>query len=126
MRGVTSFTTLMLDEVVGNIISADHDPTATEILMSNGLTSVFLDGAIARQRWNVLDYEPNTDRLLPCLSEFRGLIERFPVSACPPEAFTAPWSTAGLRSDRAMCPRHGVYLHNLNEDDTRCCQLCNR
>jgi hypothetical protein len=28
---------------VGNIISADHDPDATEVMMSNGLTSVFLD-----------------------------------------------------------------------------------
>jgi hypothetical protein len=173
--------------VVGNIISADHDPIATEIMMSNGLTSVFfdvlllsgsdlartdsevatvvslaerdqsivglgivgfdvselgwvpdrfddhkqfllrvIDGATAGQRWHVLDYEPDTDRLLPCLAEFRDLVERFPVSACPPGAFTAPWSTVGLRSDRAMCPRHGVYLHNLNENDIRCCQLCNR
>jgi hypothetical protein len=28
---------------VGNIIGADHDPDATEVMMSNGLTSVFLD-----------------------------------------------------------------------------------
>jgi hypothetical protein len=27
---------------VGNIIGADHDPDATEVMMSNGLTSVFL------------------------------------------------------------------------------------
>jgi hypothetical protein len=187
MARQTTSVQRMLDEVVGNIISADHDPTATEIMMSNGLTSVFLDvlllsgselartdaevativslaerdqsivglgivgfdvselgwtvdrfdehkrfllrvidAAIARQRWHVLDYEPNTDRLLPCLIEFRELVEAFPVSACPQEAFTAPWSTIGLRSDRAMCSRHGVYLHNLNTDEARCCQLCNR
>ena len=28
---------------VGNIISADHDPTAGDVTMSNGLTSAFLD-----------------------------------------------------------------------------------
>jgi hypothetical protein len=36
-------TAVVLDVVVGNIISADHDPAATEVMMSNGLTSVFLD-----------------------------------------------------------------------------------
>jgi hypothetical protein len=172
---------------VGNIISADHDPTAADVMMSNGLTSVFLDvvllsgsdlartdpevvtvvslaerdqsipglgivgfdvselgwtpdrfaehkqflprmvdGAVAGQRWDVLAYEPNIDRLLPSLAEFRELIERFPVSACPQGPFTSPWSTLGLRSNRAMCPRHAVFLHNLNVDDARCCQLCNR
>ena len=172
---------------VGNIISADHDPTAADVMMSNGLTSVFLDvlllsgsdlartdsevatvvslaerdqsivglgivgfdvselgwapdrfddhkrfllqmvdGARAGQRWDVLDYEPSPDRLLPSLAEFRELVERFPVSACPQEPFDSPWSTLGLRSDRAKCPRHAVYLHNLNVDDARCCQLCNR
>jgi hypothetical protein len=85
-----------------------------------------VDGAMAGQRWNVLDYEPNRDRLLPCLAEFRKLVETFPISACPEGPFTAPWSTVGLRSDRVKCPRHAVYLHNLNDDDTRCCQLCNR
>ena len=172
---------------VGNIISADHDPTAGDVMMSNGLTSVFLDvlllsgsdlartdsevatvvslaerdqsivglgivgfdvselgwtpdgfdehkqfllktvdGAVAGQRWDVLGYEPSTERLLPCLAEFRELVERFPASACPQEPLESPWSTLGLRSDRAMCPRHAVYLHNLNIDDARCCQLCNR
>jgi hypothetical protein len=173
--------------VVGKIISADHDPTATEVMMSNGLTSVFLDvlllsgsdlartdsevaavvslaerdqsivglgivgfdvselgwapdrfeshkqfllgmvdGAMAGHRWNVLDYEPNRDRLLPCLAEFRKLVETFSISACPAEPFIALWSTVGLRSDRAKCPRHAVYLHNLNVDNSRRCQLCNR
>lgn len=172
---------------VGNIISADHDPVAGDVMMSNGLTSVFLDvlllsgsdlarsdsevativslaerdqsivglgivgfdvsdlgwtaerfddhkrfllktvdGAIAGQRWDVLDYEPRPDRLLPCLAEFRQLIERFPASACPQEPLGSAWSTLGLRSDRAMCQRHAVYLHNLNVDDARCCPLCNR
>jgi hypothetical protein len=172
---------------VGNIISADHDPNARDVMMSNGLTSVFLDvlllsgsdlartdsevatvvalaerdqsivglgivgfdvselgwtpdrflehkafllrmvdGAIAGQRWEVLDYEPATERLLPSLADFRELIERFPASACPREPYASPWSTLGLRSDRAMCPRHAVYLHNLNVDDARCCQICNR
>jgi hypothetical protein len=85
-----------------------------------------VDGAIAGQRWDVLDCEPSTDRLLPCLADFRELVERFPVSACPQEPFDSPWSTPGLRSDRAKCSRHAVYLHNLNIDDARCCQLCNR
>ena len=170
---------------VGNIISADYDPTLPVVMMSNGLTSVFLDalllsgsdlahtesevsttvwlahhdqstvgtgivgfdvselgwavdrfhehkqfllriidGAMAGQRWDVLDYEPNPDRLLPCLTDFRTMIERFPITACPQELFTITWSTKGLRSDRAKCPRHEVYLNNLDYDDARCCPLC--
>ena len=172
---------------MGNIVSADHDPNATEVMMSNGLTSVFLDvkllsgtdlartdtevatvawlaerdqsivglgivgfdvfelgwaadrfaehqqfllrmvdGAVAGQRWHLLDYEPNRDRLLSSLAEFRELIEQFPLTACPDQPFASSWSTKGLRADRAKCPRHAVYLHNLNDDDTQCCQLCNR
>ena len=180
-------TAIVLDVVVGNIISPDHDPAATEVMMSNGLTSVLLDvlllsgsdlartdaevativslaerdqsivglgivgfdvselgwasdrfaehkefllrivdTSMAGHRWDVLDYEPTPDRLLSCLAEFRELLERFPISACPQGPFTAPWSTVGLRSDRAKCLRHAVYLHKLNDDDARCCQLCNR
>jgi hypothetical protein len=85
-----------------------------------------LDGAMAGHRWSVLDYDPNTDRLLPCINEFRELVARLPITAIPLEPLTAVWSKKGLRSDRAKCPRHEVYLHNLEYDDTRCCQLCNR
>jgi hypothetical protein len=85
-----------------------------------------VDGAIAGWRWDVLDYVPSTERVLPCLREFRGLVQGFPASACPHEPLASGWSTLGLRSDRAMCARHAVYLHNLNDDDARCCQLCNR
>jgi hypothetical protein len=36
-------TAVVFDVVVGNIICADHDPAATEVMMSIGMTSVFLD-----------------------------------------------------------------------------------
>ena len=97
----------------GHIISADQDPGRGDLMMSNGLTSVFLDVLLLS----------GSDL---ALAEFRELVERFPGSACPQEPLQAPWSTLGLRSDRAMCSRHAVYLHNLNVDDARCCQLCNR
>jgi hypothetical protein len=150
---------------VGNIISADHDPAAGDVMMSNGLTTVFLDVlllsgsdlarsdsevatvvSLAERDQSVVglgivgfdvsdlgwtpdrfdDHKPRTDRLLPCLADFRELIERFPASVCRQEPFGSPWSTLGLRSDRAKCQRHAVYLHNLNVDDARCCPLCNR
>jgi len=93
----------VLDGGVGNIISADHDPAAGDLMMSNGLTSVFLDVLL-----------------------LSGSDLARTDSACPREPLESPWSTLGLRTDRAKCPRHAVYLHNLNVDAARCCQLCNR
>jgi len=133
---------------VGNIISADHDPTAGDVTMSNGLTSAFLDvlllsgSDLARTDSEVATVVSLAERdqsivglgvvgfdvseLGWTVREFRGLVQGFPASACPHEPLASGWSTLGLRSDRAMCPRHAVYLHNLNDDDARCCQLCNR
>jgi hypothetical protein len=102
--------------VVGNIISADQDPAAGDVMMSNGLTSVFLDVLVL-----------SGSDLARTVSEVAAVVSlRFPASACPQEPFESPWSTLGLRSDRVMCRRHAVYLHNLNIDHARCCQLCNR
>jgi hypothetical protein len=170
---------------VSNIISSERDPGTDDMVMSNGMTSVFLsvlllsasdlartdwavatvawlaerdqstiglgvvgfdvselgwtrenfsgqklfllgivDAAIAKHRWDALSYRPN-DELLDYLADFRGLIARFQIDACPAQPWEVVWSTDGLRSDRAMCPRHAVYLNSLCSDDTECCLICN-
>ncbi|OBF33646.1 hypothetical protein A5724_19000 [Mycobacterium sp. ACS1612] len=110
---------------MANIITADHDTGATDVMISKGLTSVFLDAGAAGQRWHVLGYAPNREHLLPSLAEFRAPLETFPVAACPEQPFADCWSTLGLRTDGAKCPNHAVFLHNLTDDDKQCCHLCN-
>ncbi|WP_142392539.1 hypothetical protein [Mycobacterium sp. 3519A] len=121
--------------LVGNLITADHDSGAADVMMSNGLTSVFLDvlllsgSDLART-----DAEIAT---VVRLAEHDQSIVGFDVSEL---GWAADRFAAHKRFQLAMvdgaaagqrwhlldyAPNHAVFLHNLNDDDRECCHLCN-
>jgi hypothetical protein len=75
-------------------------------------------GAEARTGWDRLGYAPREDWAFDCLAQLRVMVARLSV----PLLQAGNGHAQVLRRDRARCPLHDVYLHNLCESG---CIICN-
>jgi hypothetical protein len=77
-----------------------------------------IEAAKTRSGWERLDYEPHEEWVIPCLEQFRKLLEAFqPEHRCLDADKIWPFVPAPPILER--CPVHQVYQHALG------CVICN-
>ncbi|MBI5931884.1 MAG: hypothetical protein HY862_21420 [Chloroflexi bacterium] len=80
-----------------------------------------IEGARAKQRWDILDYSPNEEFVTFALDRFENLISLFDEQYID-EAKFHEWQDYLKRyatsDDFIMCEKHGVYLHPVG------CVIC--
>lgn len=113
--------------VVGMDIT-DFEWDAEHLEQQKAFAIQIAESALSEADCALLGYEPGfpkrefVDRFL---AEWRQVIGSIQAEHIPADsAFYWP-ADAPTDLDR-LCPKHKVYLHNLHEDDSKCCVICNQ